>query len=324
MQQQNQSFADEQVEKPQAFVANEESDDGWRRFTRRVRRAFGLARNGDGSVKDSLDELIESREEMETPLGDDERVLLSNVLHLRERSVEDVQVPRADIIAVPADASLDEIITVMTSTGHSRLPVYRETLDDAVGLVHIKDVLGCRGHDSEFDLSKMMRPVLFVAPSMEILELLLQMRMDGSQLALVVDEFGGIDGLVTIEDLVEEIVGEFTDEHGRQTEPSVVQRGTGLLDADARAPIEIIDDHFGQILDEEERDEIDTVGGLVASLAGRVPIRGELISHPSGVEFQIVDADPRRIKRVRIRGDKCVQVRDRASPSGPAPDVSSR
>lgn len=292
-----------------------DADDAWRRWGRKIMRSLGLARNGDGSARISLDELIESRDETEKALGDDERVLVTNVLHLRERSVEDVQVPRADIVAVSSDASLSEIVDVMTTSGHSRLPVYRETLDDAMGMVHIKDILAWRGSDASFDLSTMVRPVLFVAPSMEILELLLQMRLDGSHLALVVDEFGGIDGLVTIEDLVEEIVGEFTDEHGRQSEPSVVQRGRGLLDADARAPIEILEEHFGSILEDEERDEIDTVGGLVASLAGRVPIRGELISHPSGVEFQVVDADPRRIKRVRIRGEKVLEKRDEASTS---------
>lgn len=318
-----QSPADDERGGPTAGVSGGDNDDALRRLMRRLLRTLGLARNGDGSVKDSLDELIESREETEKPLGEDERTLLTNVLHLRERSVEDVQVPRADIVAVPNDASLAEIVDVMTASGHSRLPVYRETLDDSIGMVHIKDILAWRGSDADFDLSKMVRPVLFVAPSMEILELLLQMRLDGSHLALVVDEFGGIDGLVTIEDLVEEIVGEFTDEHGRQSEPSVVQRGAGLLDADARAPIEILEEHFGPILEDEERDEIDTVGGLVASLAGRVPIRGELISHPSGVEFQVVDADPRRIKRVRIRGEKILETRGASTKDEVATDVQA-
>ncbi len=318
-----QSTADDDRGSAVTGLSGGEHDDGIRRVVRRLLRGIGLSRNGDGSVKDSLDELIESREETEKPLGEDERILLTNVLHLRERSVEDVQVPRADIIAVPSDASLAEVVDVMTSSGHSRLPVYRETLDDSVGMVHIKDILAWRGSDADFDLSSMVRPVLFVAPSMEILELLLQMRLDGSHLALVVDEFGGIDGLVTIEDLVEEIVGEFTDEHGRQSEPSVVQRGAGLLDADARAPIEILEEHFGPILEDEERDEIDTVGGLVASLAGRVPIRGELISHPSGVEFQIVDADPRRIKRVRIRGEKVLDKRDSAAKDNDATGIQA-
>lgn len=258
-------------------------------------------RNGDASAKDTLEELIEEREEAEIPLGDEERVLLANILDLRDRSAEDVMVPRADIVAIDSDSSLSEVVELITGSGHSRIPVFRETLDDAVGMIHIKDVLAWRGQDAAFRLSKVLRQVLFIAPSMEVLELLLEMRVKRCHMALVVDEFGGVDGLVTIEDVVEEIVGEIDDEHSRDTEPNIVVRPDGSLDTDARAPVETIATHYPNALSEEELEDIDTVGGLVVSVAGRVPIRGELIAHPAGLEFEVLDADPRRLKRLRVR-----------------------
>ena len=264
-------------------------------------RRLGILRNGEASVRDALDELIEAGTDAEEILGEDERTLLANILDLRGRPVEDVMVPRVDIIAVDSEATLAEVIETMTSSGHSRLPVYRETLDDAIGMVHIKDVLAWRGRDEHFQLAKLLRRVLFVAPSMEVLQLLLEMRASRTHMALVVDEFGGVDGLVTIEDLVEEIVGEIADEHEKDDEPTVQKLADGVLDADARASVESLEEYVGPMLSAEERDEIDTLGGLVVSLAGRVPIRGELIRHPSGLEFEVLEADPRRIKRVRVR-----------------------
>jgi CBS domain containing-hemolysin-like protein len=263
---------------------------------------FRKGRNGDSSPRDTLDELIEERQESETPLDEDERTLVANILHLRDRAAEDAMVPRADIVAVESKTSLPDVIALMTKTGHSRLPVYRETLDDAIGMIHIKDVISWEGDPEAFNLSKILRRVLFVAPSMEILELLLEMRAKRSHMALVVDEFGGIDGLITIEDVVEEIVGEIEDEHDSAPELNLIRRPDGTIDADARAPIEVIEEEFQCALSEEEKEYIDTLGGLVVSLSGRVPIRGELIAHPSGVEFEVLEADPRRIKRLRIRG----------------------
>jgi CBS domain containing-hemolysin-like protein len=270
-------------------------------------RHLSWSRNGEGSTRDTLHELMGERDEAEIPLDDDERNLVANILNLRDRSAEDVMVPRADIIAVESRATLPEVIEVMTNKGHSRLPVYRETLDDAIGMVHIKDVLAWRGEDAAFRLSKILRRVLFVAPSMEVLELLLEMRAKRSHMALVVDEFGGVDGLLTIEDVVEEIVGEIEDEHDRDLEPNLVLRADGTIDADARAPVEVLEERFGPTLSDEEREDIDTLGGLVVSLAGRVPIRGELIAHPSGVEFEVLEADPRRIRRLRFRGPDAAQ-----------------
>ncbi|MGF1641216.1 MAG: hemolysin family protein [Rhodospirillales bacterium] len=273
----------------------------WHRV-RGLIRSLRWSRNGEGSTRDSLHALMEERDEAEIPLDDDERNLVTNILNLRGRSAEDVMVPRADIFAIDSRATLAEVIEAMTSHGHSRLPVYRETLDDAIGMVHVKDVLAWRGGDATFRLSRVLRRVLFVAPSMEVLELLLEMRAKRSHMALVVDEFGGVDGLVTIEDVVEEIVGEIEDEHDRTTEPIVVVQPDGFVEADARAPVEVLEERFGLTLSEEEREDIDTLGGLVVSVAGRVPIRGELIAHPSGVEFEVLEADPRRIRRLRFRG----------------------
>jgi len=189
----------------------------------------------------------------------------------------------------------------MVEQGHSRVPVYRETLDDVIGFVHVKDVLGPVAEHRETKLAPLLRKVLFVAPSAPILDLLVQMRQARTHIAMVVDEFGGIDGLVTIEDLIEEIVGEIEDEHDVAGGPSLVERSDGSLIADARTPIEVLEEHEGaRLRSDGDQEEVDTLGGLVSSLAGRVPKRGEVIAHPLGIEFEVLDADPRRIKRLRV------------------------
>ena len=282
-----------------ALNADEQAvdDRGWlSKAFRRLRRT----RRSESDAPVPLSDLLDDTRENPASLREDERVLVQNVLRLRHRSAEDAMVPRADIVAIDVQASLSDVIDRMTDCGHARLPVYRDTLDDVVGMVHIKDVLAWRSRDNLFQLAKILREVLFVAPSMEILQLLLEMRVKRSHMALVVDEYGGIDGLLTIEDVVEEIVGEIADEHDREAEPVVTVRADGSLDVDARAEVEVLDAHFGPVLSEDERDDIDTVGGLVVSLAGRVPIRGELLVHPAGLQFEVIDADPRRIKRLRI------------------------
>jgi CBS domain containing-hemolysin-like protein len=230
-----------------------------------------------------------------------EQILIANILEIRNQPVSDFMVPRADIVAVEASTERDVLLQVIASRQHSRLPVYRDTLDDVVGIVHIKDVLAAIAEGRDFKLPEIFRPVSIVAPSMRVLDLLLEMRQTRQHMALVIDEFGGIDGLITIEDLVEGIVGEITDEHDRTIPAELVERPDGSLLADARVPIEIFEARVGPMLEQDERDEVDTLGGLVFSLAGRVPRRGELLTHPSGLEFEIVDADPRRIKRIRVR-----------------------
>jgi magnesium and cobalt transporter len=264
-----------------------------------------LRRRGDASLADAIEELIEEGEveEPEEPISAEERILLLNILKLRGRTADDVMVPRADIVAAPADITLDGLVKLLVEEGHSRLPVYRETLDDVIGMVHMKDVLvDLARREQPFDLSRMLREVLFVAPSARLLDLLLEMRLKRVHMALVVDEFGGIDGLLTIEDVVEEIVGEIEDEHDVVEQPKVVQRPDGTVLADARATIEEFEERVGPVLSEAEREEdIDTLGGLVFSLAGRIPRRGEVVQHPSGLAFEVVDADSRRIKRLKVK-----------------------
>lgn len=259
-------------------------------------------RNGE-TARDTLEELVEAPEEGEGSLGASERQLLGNILDLHERTISDVMVPRADIVAFKAGADLASLITLIVAEGHSRMPLYRETLDDAFGMVHVKDVLTWRGRDEDFDAAAIMRPVLFVAPSMHVLELLLEMRHKRIHMALVVDEFGGVDGLVTIEDLVEEIIGEIEDEFDEDEKPSLEKHGDGSWTVGARTPLEDLEEAMGRTLfSEEEHDEVDTLGGLAFTIAGRVPTRGELLSHEaSGLEFEVLDADPRHIKRLRIR-----------------------
>jgi magnesium and cobalt transporter len=259
-------------------------------------------RNGD-TLREAIEELIEQTEtEVDAPISEDESALLRNILQLRNLTAYDVMVPRADITAVAVDIALTDLVRVMSTKSHSRLPVYRETLDDVVGMVHIKDVLTCLTGDRPFDLKSILREVLFVAPSMRALDLLLQMRLARIHMALVIDEFGGIDGLTTIEDVVEEIVGEIEDEHDVEQGPKMLARPDGSLIADARTTIEEFERRVGPVLSEEEREQdIDTLGGLVFTLTGHVPTRGESVTHPSGIVFEVIEADPRRVRRLRIR-----------------------
>lgn len=263
-------------------------------------------RKGETALRDAIEELIEETEQEAEgepePGRSDEGSLLLNILKLRDLTCEDIMVPRADIIAAPHDAPLDELVKTMVEASHSRLPLYRETLDDVVGMAHIRDLLACLSGARSYDAAAVRREVLFVAPSMRALDLLLEMRMKRIHMALVVDEFGGIDGLVTIEDVVEEIVGEIEDEHDVAERPKLVERADGTLVADARCTIEEFEARVGRVLTDEEREaDIDTLGGLVFAMADRVPARGELLQHPSGLAFEVVDADPRRIRRLKIR-----------------------
>ncbi len=264
---------------------------------------------GEPTLRDTLEEIIEEvgegdgDENGNGPISEDERVMLANILKQRHLTAYDIMIPRADIVSVDVRTSLDELIHIMTKAGHSRLPVYRETLDEVLGLVHIKDLVSYVAKADRFDLSAIVRRVQFVAPAMRVLDLLLEMRQSRVHMALVVDEFGGIDGLITIEDLVEEIVGEIEDEYDVDQGPRLVFRRDGTLVADSRATVEEFEALVGAVLSEEEREEdIDTLGGLVFALAGRVPTRGELVEHPqSGICFEVLEADPRRIKRLRVR-----------------------
>jgi magnesium and cobalt transporter len=259
-------------------------------------------RNGETSLREELEELIEEHKE-EEPIDPHERTLLTNILKLHELGAADIMVPRVDIVALEIETPFAEAVKQIVEQGHSRLPLYRETLDDVVGIVHIKDLLPYAADGKPVALAKIARKVLFVAPSMPVLDLLLQMRLSRVHMALVVDEFGGIDGLVTIEDVIEEIVGEIEDEHDDADRPKLIERPDGTLIADARAKLDALEGRVPPALLEPLQEEgIESLGGLVTALAGRVPGRGEVVRHPGGLEFEVLDADPRRVKRLRLRG----------------------
>ncbi|MCR9076753.1 MAG: hemolysin family protein [bacterium] len=268
---------------------------------RTLMRSVGLGRNGTSAVRASLEELIDENGEDSSPIDPHEGAIIRNVLGLRDMTAYDVMVPRADIVAVEQAVNIAELSKLMSDAAHSRVPVYRDSLDDVIGMVHIKDVLAHMNRGDEVTARAMVREILFVAPSSRALDLLQEMRMTRRHMALVVDEYGGIDGLITIEDLIEEVVGDIVDEHDAEEGPKLVEKPDGTLVADARATVEELEVLAGPFLSEDEREEIDTLGGLVFSLAGRVATRGEVIRHPSGIEFEVMDGDPRRLRRLKVR-----------------------
>jgi CBS domain containing-hemolysin-like protein len=254
--------------------------------------------------------------------------MLKNILGLRERRIQDVMVPRADIIAVQRDIALGELMKVFESAGHSRLVVYEDTLDDAIGMVHIRDLvafmtmraatstkvntrrkkpfpagLDLKTVDLSMPLAEtnIIREILYAPPSMPVLDLLAKMQTTRIHLALVVDEYGGTDGVVSIEDIVEQVVGDIADEHDEETPPDVVHQADGSFLADARANLEDLASTLGSEFEVGEvANEVDTLAGYVATRIGRVPVRGELVPGPGPFELEILDADPRRVKKIRI------------------------
>ncbi|MDF9304445.1 hemolysin family protein [Tritonibacter mobilis] len=250
-----------------------------------------------------------SAEDNEPESGEDE-VLADpppGMMNLRRLRVEDVAIPTAEIDAVPVTISREDLVRVFRDSGFTRIPVYEGTLDTPLGFVHLKDLALTYGFDCEnddFDITPMLRPLLFVPPSMPIGVLLTKMQAERRHMALVIDEYGGVDGLVTIEDLIEQVVGEIEDEHDSGEDQTWVQEKPGCYVAQARTPLVDFENEIGIPLTQHEDvdgEEIDTLGGLVFMLSGRVPARGEVIEHPEGAEFEVVDADPRRIKRLRVR-----------------------
>ncbi len=227
---------------------------------------------------------------------------VGNLLSLR---VDDVAVPRADIVAVPHDLGREELVQVFSDSGCSRLPVYRSTLDNPIGMVHLKDLAlayGFNGRSKKFDLKTLIRPLLFAPPSMPIGVLFQKMQSERKHMALVIDEYGGVDGLVTTEDLIEQVVGEIVDEHDAEADVPWVEERPGVYLFQARAPLDTFQETVGEVfLDQADNEEIDSLGGLVFMACGRVPVRGEVIPLGKGYEVEIVEADPRRIRRLRVR-----------------------
>ncbi len=227
------------------------------------------------------------------------------LLNLRRMRVEDVMIPKAEIVSVATDIHKDELVKVFRDSGLTRLPVYKDTLDSPLGMVHLKDFAlthGFNGGGGRFSLRKMLRPLLFAPPSMPIGVLLQKMQSQRMHLARVIDEYGGVDGLVSIEDLIEQVIGEIEDEHDIDDGQYWSVEKPGCYLAQSKTPLDEFEAEIGmKLVEGEDEEEIDTLGGLVFMLSGRVPSRGEMIPHPAGPEFEIVDADPRRIKRLRVR-----------------------
>jgi len=264
------------------------------------------------AMRESLEEVIEESERESPALSAQERVMLGNLLRFGELKVRDVMAPRAEIVAVDESIGLAELLKLFREVQHSRLPMFRETLDDPTGLIHVKDVMGLLSPEADgaycvspnAKITALRRPILFAPPSMRALDLLLKMQATHTHLALVIDEYGGTDGLVSIEDIIEEIVGDISDEHDEVTAPLKPEDGSYIADArmdldDFKA--ETGHDFSGGESEEEAERDIDSLGGLVVSLLGRVPQRGEIVTHPDGSEFQVLEADPRRIRKLRIR-----------------------
>ncbi|MFG1203721.1 hemolysin family protein [Xanthobacter aminoxidans] len=287
-------------------------------FLDRLRALLGTFRP-HGSLRTDLVEVLAAAEtpEEEGEFTPSERKMLRNILHLREVGIGDIMVPRAEIVAVRKDAPLGELLKLFVTVGHSRLVVYDDTLDDPVGMVHIRDLIAFLAGDlasesGKIDLGKvnldatletagLIRRILYVPPSMPAVDLLVSMQAARTHLALVIDEYGGTDGLVSIEDVVEEIVGEIEDEHDEAAETLLTRQPDGSYLADARTPLEAAVEVLGTgFASEEAMEEVDSVGGLVVRIASRVPKAGEVISLPGGFDVDVLDADPRRLKKLRI------------------------
>ena len=278
-------------------------DDGRSRLWRGMRHLI-FGEDSEPTLRAEIEEAIDEAEESGPIAGDlspAERQMLRNLLHFGEQTAGDICVTRGDIIAVPSGITFDNLVLAFAEAGHSRLPVYGESLDSVIGMVHIKDVF-IANPDSSKDrsLAALMREPLFVPESMGVIELLARMRSQRIHLAIVVDEFGGTEGLVTIEDVVEEIVGEIEDEHDEEVVGGMLTMlDDGLWEADARVELEELAETVDPRLSSEE-DEVDTLGGLVFLIAGHIPAKGECVTHPSGWKLEAIDSDPRRIIRVRL------------------------
>ncbi len=298
-------------------------------FARLARALFGWK---NGPTRADIEVVLEAAGPGEAGVSPEERTMIRNILALRGRRIEDVMVPRGDIIAVQQDITIGELVKVFEKAGHSRLVAYNDTLDDPIGMVHIRDLiafmtaraavdpdkpsrrkkqraagldLGAIDLTMQLSSTKIMREILFVPPSMPALDLLEKMQATRIHLALVVDEYGGTDGLVSMEDIVEQIVGDIADEHDEDELPSIVAQLDGSFVADARASLSDVTAAVGVAFDVGDAAEaVDTLGGYLMTQVGRLPLRGELVPGPAGFEIEVLDSDPRRIKKVRIHRSK--------------------
>jgi len=270
-------------------------------FISKIFKQF-LSKNIDDkeSVRENIANVLDNKSDAEN-ISKQERLMLRNVLKINEITARDIMIPRANISAVETNDTLDSVLDIFLKEAHSRAPVYEKNLDNIIGMVHIKDLLKYKiknGSDKSIFLQNIKREILKVPPSMPVLDLLMKMQLTRIHMAVVIDEYGGSDGLLTIEDVIEEITGEIEDEHDQQNIPMLIRTGQKSFEASARVQVKEFEKLINLHLIED--DEIDTLGGLIFSLVGRVPQRGEIIKHESGLIFEILDADPRKIKTLKI------------------------
>jgi len=252
------------------------------------------------SVRENIVSVLDNRKDTEN-ISKQERLMLRNVLKINEITARDIMIPRANISAIEVSNSLDTVLDIFLKEAHSRAPVYEKNLDNIIGMIHIKDLLKHKinnGENEAMFLQNIKREILRVPPSMPVLDLLMKMQLTRIHMAIVIDEYGGSDGLLTIEDVIEEITGEIEDEHDQQNIPMLIRTGQKSFEVSARVKIKDFEKLINLSLAED--DEINTLGGLIFSLIGRVPQRGEIIKHNNGMIFEILDADPRKIKTLKI------------------------
>jgi CBS domain containing-hemolysin-like protein len=270
----------------------------------RIKSFISPKEKTESSLREAIEEIIEEAEENgdTTSVAAHERTIIGNVLKIKDLAIIDVMIPRADIVSIEVNTTQKELLSLLSEKQFSRLPVYKDNLDNVIGTIHIKDMLAMMAKGKKLIIEDFVREVPIVSPAMSVLDLLLMMKKVRKHMALVVDEFGGIDGLVTIGDVIEAIVGEIDDEYDQDEHPKVFEERNGSIVSDARLDIKEFEEKFNFYFEEEDLDDIDTIGGLVCSIAGRVPARGEIIKHrETGIIFEIIDADPRRLNRIRIR-----------------------
>ncbi|MGY8985021.1 MAG: hemolysin family protein [Sphingomonadales bacterium] len=283
-----------------------ERQDGFVGAIKSFFKSILFSSKGETSLRESLEGVIEEHEEEDgaEDWSEDEQSMLINVLNYGDLRIDDIMVPRVDIVAVNSELSFDELVEIFADAAHSRLPIHSGSLDEILGMIHIKDLVKyfvSSLKKGNWKINNLIRPVLFVAPSMRPMDLLEKMRAGRTHMAIVVDEYGGTDGLITIEDLIEQIVGDIEDEYDAEENVSLIKIRPNVFEANARLEIADLEDTFGVdfLLDKQDED-LETLGGLVVSIEGRVPQIGEFIIHPLGHKFEILDADPRKIKKVRI------------------------
>jgi magnesium and cobalt transporter len=272
----------------------------FKRFRGRLNRLFSF--KNSNNIEREVAELIEEHDPEGLQISEEERSILNNVLSIGESKVHNVMIPRTDIVAVECSLGLEEIKQTLINKEHTRMPVYRDSLDNVIGFMHIKDLIPFLGSGDKFSIKNVTRKILYVPPSMKVVDLLVRMRSERVHMALVLDEYGGTDGLVTMEDLMEEIVGEIEDEHDEIVQTNEIKKiSEGVYEVNARVSVQDLDERLNSTFKkEDENEDYDTVGGLVFFMLGHVPEKGEEIEHPSGYLFKVIEADDRRVKKIIV------------------------